>query len=118
MLLQQQHGQTQKLSYQIKSVKDKHHTIPPICGIFLKGYKRTYLQNRNRLTDFEKLMVTKGDRSGGGRDGLGFGTAMCALRSTERLANGELLQSTESYPVSCDDLPGKESERECMRVDV
>ena len=25
-------------------------------------YKWTYLQNRNRLTDFEKLLVTKGDR--------------------------------------------------------
>ena len=32
-----------------------------------KGYKRTYLQNRNRLTDFEKLMVTEG------RDRLGKG---------------------------------------------
>ena len=33
-------------------------------------YKRTYLQNRNRLTDIEnKLMVTKGERAG--RDKLG-----------------------------------------------
>ena len=32
-----------------------------------KGYKSTYFWNRNRLTDFEKkLMVTKGDRWGGG----------------------------------------------------
>ena len=32
-----------------------------------KGYKWTYLQNRNRLKDIEnKLMVTKGDSSGGG----------------------------------------------------
>ena len=29
---------------------------------FLKWYKWSYLQNRNRLTDFEnKLMVTKGE---------------------------------------------------------
>ena len=29
--------------------------------------KSTYLQNRNRLTDIEnKLMVTKGERGGGG----------------------------------------------------
>ena len=28
------------------------------------------LQNRKRLTDFEKLMVTKGDRLWGGRGGL------------------------------------------------
>ena len=32
-----------------------------------KGYKWTYLQNRNRLTDIEnKLTVTKGDGGGGG----------------------------------------------------
>ena len=32
-----------------------------------KKYKRTYLQNRNRLTDIEnKLMVTKGEKGGGG----------------------------------------------------
>ena len=34
-------------------------------------HKLTYLKNRNRLTDFEKLTVTKGDTSGGWRDGLG-----------------------------------------------
>ena len=35
-----------------------------------KLYKRTYLQNRKRLTDIEnKLTVTKGER--GGRDKLG-----------------------------------------------
>ena len=27
-----------------------------------KGYKQTYLQNRNRLTDFENLMLAMGDR--------------------------------------------------------
>ena len=32
-----------------------------------KWYKWTYLQNRNRLADLEnKLMVTKGERLGGG----------------------------------------------------
>ena len=36
-----------------------------------RGYKCTYLQNRNRLTDFENLMITKGDRFGGGGNGLG-----------------------------------------------
>ena len=37
-----------------------------------------YLQNRNRLTDFEKFMITKGDRCGGegGMDwGLGLAYA-------------------------------------------
>ena len=34
-----------------------------------------------RLTDSEnKLTATKGDRLGGRRDGLGFGTGMCTLR--------------------------------------
>ena len=38
-----------------------------------KWYKWTYLQNRNRLTDFEnKIMVTKEERcGGGGRDKWG-----------------------------------------------
>ena len=36
-----------------------------------KWYKRTYLQNRNRLTDIEKkLLITKGDSRMGG-DKLG-----------------------------------------------
>ena len=30
-----------------------------------------FLQNRNRLTDFEKLMVTKGDRWGSGKGWTG-----------------------------------------------
>ena len=29
-----------------------------------KGYKGTYLQNRKRITDFEKLTVTKGTGCG------------------------------------------------------
>ena len=37
-----------------------------------KGYKWTYLHNRNRLTDLEKLMITKEDRWGSGRDGQGL----------------------------------------------
>ena len=40
-----------------------------ICGIKNKGYKWTYLQNIKWLTDFEKLMITKGDRLAGRRDG-------------------------------------------------
>ena len=48
-----------------------------------KGYKRTYLQNRNRLTDFEKLTVTKGDRWRAGRGGLGLGIDTSTLRSME-----------------------------------
>ena len=36
-----------------------------------KRIQLTYLQNRNQLTDFEKLMVTKGNILAGGKDGLG-----------------------------------------------
>ena len=40
-----------------------------------KGFKRTYLQNKSRFTDFEnKFMVTKGDRWGQGWTG-GLGLA-------------------------------------------
>ena len=46
-----------------------------------KVYKWTYLQNRNRFTEFEnKLMVTKGDRWGGGwTGGLGLAYAHCGI---------------------------------------
>ena len=47
-----------------------------------KGYTLGYLQNRNRLTDFEKLLVTKGDRWGGGVD-WGIGTGICPMRYME-----------------------------------
>ena len=46
-----------------------------ICyHLYMESKKRiqwTYLQNRNWLTDFERLMVTKGDMLWGGSDGLG-----------------------------------------------
>ena len=74
------------------------------------------MQNRNRLTDFEKLMVTKGDGPGWGMD-RGVGIGLCTLRYMERLTNGDLLYSTESstqYSVII--YVGKESEREWMCV--
>ena len=37
-----------------------------------RSCKRTNSQNVKRLTDFEKLMATKGDKQGNGRDGLGI----------------------------------------------
>ena len=53
-------------------VKVKHHMISLICGIE-KRIQWIYLQDRNRFTDFEKLMVSRGDRWGwGGGDGLGI----------------------------------------------
>ena len=45
-----------------------------------QGYKRTYLQNRNRLTDFEnKHMVTKGDKVVGG--GMNWGVWDCHMHT-------------------------------------
>ena len=41
-----------------------------------KGYKGTYLLNRNRLTDFEPLMAAKGEKVFGGRMGWDFGIEM------------------------------------------
>ena len=64
------------LSEVSQMMKDKHHMISPVCGIKKKKkrYNHTFLQNRNRLTDIEKLMVSKGDSCSwvGGVD-LGFG---------------------------------------------
>ena len=40
-----------------------------------KGYKSAYLQNRNRVTDFENL-VTKVDSWGTARADWGFGMEM------------------------------------------
>ena len=49
------------------SKSDKYHLISFICGISIKWYKWTYLQNRNRLTDIEnKLKVTRGESGKGG----------------------------------------------------
>ena len=40
-----------------------------------RGYKWTFLQSRDSLTDFEKLTVTKEDRWGGWTGGLGLAYA-------------------------------------------
>ena len=45
--------------------KGKYHMISLIRGIFLKCYKLTYLQNRNRLTDLENKVMVTGGKSGG-----------------------------------------------------
>ena len=73
-------------------MKDKHHMIS-LHVASKKGYKRTYLQNRNRLTDFEnKLVVTEGERLGRGM-GWGCGIGISTLWCMEWLADGEL------YPI-------------------
>ena len=50
-------------------------------GNLKKGYKGTYLHDRNRLTNFEKHMVTIGDRWGWGMD-WGFKIGIYTLRYT------------------------------------
>ena len=51
---------------------------------------RTYLQNRNRLTDVEnRLVVAKG--AGWGRDGLGVGISRCKLLYIEWINKKVLL---------------------------
>ena len=79
--------------------------------IWYVEYKRriqmNLFENRNRLPDFEnKLMVTKGDR---GRWGvyLEFGIDICRRWYMEWLADGDLMYSTELYPIFCDGLHGK-----------
>ena len=49
-----------------KSDRERNIIWYPLYVWSIKGYKWTYLQKRNRLTDIEnKLMVTKGERGGG-----------------------------------------------------
>ena len=87
-----------------------------------KGYKWTYLQSRNRVTDFEKLMVTKADRLGDGRDGLGvwnWDMYTDVYGMTVQWGPADLLYSTENstqYAVII--YVGKESERQWMCVYV
>ena len=103
-----------------QTVKDKH-MISLIHGIKTKGYKWTYLQNRNRFTDIVKLMVTNEDRWDGGGMDWGFGLSMYTLRDTEWLANGDLLYRTEtSTQYSVMIFVGKDSEREwvCVHVEL
>ena len=75
------------------------------------------MQNRKRLIDFEKLMVTKGDSLGGGRDGRGvWGWHMHTevYRMTGQW--GPAVYHKELYSVFCDNLCGKKSERERICV--
>ena len=71
------------------------------------------MQNKNRLTDFEKHVVTKGDRwRGRGRD-WGFGIGICTLRYMDLLYSpGSSTQDSVTIYV------GKESEREQICVHV
>ena len=96
--------------------KDKYHMISLTCGILKKKrYKRTYLQKRNRLTDFKnEVTVTKGDRWWGGMD-WGFGMGVCTLLYVEWMVYGYLLCI---YQIFCHNLHGKRIWEKWIRVYV
>ena len=82
-----------------------------------KWYQRTYSQNRNSLKDFKiKLMVTKGEKLGGGTK-WEVGTDIYMLLYVEGISNKDLLystgKSTQHFAVT---HVGKESEKECTCV--
>jgi len=98
--------------YYTKLVKDKLH-INHLYVESKKEHKWTYLQNANKLMGFEnKLVVTKADREGGGRD-WEFGIGTFIMRYMEWLANRDLWYSTgNSTQYSVITYMGKESEKE------
>ena len=75
--------------------KDVYHNITYIWNI--KNSANKLLQNRNRLTDMEnKLMVTKGERNGGGIN-EGFGISRFKLFYIQQVNNKLLLYSMENH---------------------
>ena len=76
--------------------------------------QRTYLRNRNRLTDIEnRLVVAKGEGGGGGMD-WEFGVSRCTLLYIEWINNKVLLYSTGRIQCPMINYNGKEYEKECM----
>ena len=75
------------------------------------------MQNRNRFTDFEKLMVKKGNKWG--RDGWEIGIGVGTLRDMDQLADRDQLYSTgNATQYSAIFYVGKESEREWLCIFV
>ena len=55
------------LSKVSQTQKEKYYMLSLMWNLIFKKVQRTYLQNRNRLTDIKnKLMVMKGETLGGG----------------------------------------------------
>ena len=67
----QQHVWTQRSSYSTKlsqTEKDKYHTLAPICGIEKKTdtNELIFKTERKQTHKVNKLMITKGEKSGEG----------------------------------------------------
>ena len=74
-----------------------------------------FLQNRNRLTDFGKVMVTKGDRWGSGRDGLGVWDWHMHIEMYGMIHQQGAVVQHSIFAIVC---VGKDSEREWLCVNV
>ena len=88
----------------------------PYTWNLIKMIQKTYLQNRNRFTDFEnKFKVTKAQEMLGGGMDWDFGIGICTLLYMEWLINEDLLHSTGNSPqYSVITFMGKVSEKEWM----
>ena len=111
------------LSEVIQTVKDNHHMIPHICriwNIYVCTHIYTWMNLFTEQEQTHRLWKTHGyqrDRWWGRMD-LGFEICTCTLRYMERLANGNLVNSTEnSNQYSVIIYMGKES-KENEVVDI
>ena len=68
------------------------------------------MQETNRLTDIENILVAAKGRGGWKRDGLQFGISRCKALCTEQISNRVLLYSTGP----CDKASGKEDGKACI----
>ena len=79
-------------------------------------HKRTYLQNRNRLTDIEnRVVVTKGEGGGKGME-WEFGVSKCQLLYTEQISKKILLYTGNYIQYPMINHNGKEYEKECIYI--
>ena len=115
----QQHGWTWRLSLLCEEVR-KRKTITVWYHSYVESqiwHKRTYLQNRNRLTDMEnRLVFAKGEGCERGMD-CELGISRCKLLYTAWINNKVLLYSTGNH-IQCPVIKhnGKENEKECIYV--
>ena len=99
-------------------MKDKNHVISLLYEIKEKQDTNEIIRRTEIDSDFEKLVVMKGDRCRGRLD-WGFGIGIGTLGYVELLANGDWLYNTENSPqYSVIIYVGRKSEREWICVYV